>query len=182
MKQVALILGVLVAGVAWSAPARAKNTYPPLIPNGDVNECDNCHIDINESRTFTWFGADVLLTADSWLDPIPDWSRVWMLDSDRDGQTNGAELGDPCGEWEKGDTPSYEDVSLPGDELSMLEAPPDDICTVGDSGETGDSAGPELADPAPSCLYSVLGARGSAALWLFGAAWLVLRRHREERS
>ena len=134
-------------------------------------------MDINESRTFTWFGVDILLTADSWLDPYPAWDRVYGLDSDGDGQTNGQELGDPCGVWSSGESPSYEDASHPGDAESLVEAPPQDQCSADDTGDTADTDVPGV-EPTESCLYSTVGSRGSAAAWLAGMFWLCARRRR----
>ena len=50
-------------------------------------------------------------------------SKMWTLDfckkdSDGDGLTNGDELGDPCCEWNLGDTPRSKNVSHPGDKNS----------------------------------------------------------------
>ena len=71
--------------------------------------------------TRTAFGNDVRSTLSGGL---PDWSALYALDSDGDGQSNGEELGDPCGDWTFGDTPARQtDISAPGDSDDLSADP-----------------------------------------------------------
>ena len=166
----------LLLGLVLLPEAQARVTYPQDIPNGVSYDCDTCHTDV---PALNWFGADVLLSYDETQKVI--WQNFYDLDSDRDGQTNGVELGDPCGEWVRGDTPYSEDVSNPADAESTLDSPdipdcPDPI--LDDTGEPGDTGGESLVE---SCMYSTAGsgAPRSGPWWLPAALTvLVLRRRR----
>jgi hypothetical protein len=54
------------------------------------------------------FGTDFIIAHDIWT------KELCAMDSDKDGMTNGEELGDPCCEWKMGDTPKHLVVSHPG--------------------------------------------------------------------
>ncbi len=51
------------------------------------------------------------------------WNHTFCcMDADKDGQTNGLELGDPCCVWSVNATPAYAtDISHPGDAASMTK-------------------------------------------------------------
>jgi len=157
--------------VVPNAPART--TYTNHIPNGGEFGCDICHL---EEPWLDPFGVDVGLTV-----PLGnvDWELVWSLDSDGDGQSNGFELGDPCGDWARnGPDPERDnDLSDPSDPEDVV---PDDVpvpdCGVGDdddsaTGDDDDSGGG--GDPEP-CGYSLAGGERAGLAAGFGACLLLL--------
>lgn len=101
--------------VASSTDAQAFGYYsddlPSAVPQGE--KCVTCHIDPAGRGTRNDFGDDVAY----YFNGGPYWPSLFALDSDRDGYTNGQELGDPAGTWSPGD-PFRTYVSAPGDELS----------------------------------------------------------------
>jgi len=157
--------------VAWStvqpgSPAHARTTWTDKVPNNAVHACSTCHL---EEPDLNWFGADVYL---SYRDTREfEWPALFAGDSDRDGWTNGEELGDPCGTWAPGGSPPLDVVSNPGDAESVLPAEPALICADTGNADTGPVTG-----GGDSCLYSVTGpGTGSLAL-LLAALALALRR------
>lgn len=82
------------------------------IPNGRSHTCDSCHGAASLlPRDLTPFGADVNRTLSG--DNV-DWSQLWNLDSDGDGLSNGLELGDPSGQWRRGEADPDAPTSNPG--------------------------------------------------------------------
>lgn len=67
--------------------------YVSQIPNGYVNRCANCHIDINGGGNRNPFGLAFAAEGNTWT------AALASADTDGDGFTNGAELQDPLGEW-----------------------------------------------------------------------------------
>lgn len=108
----------LTPSTAWALRGVASE-----VPNADNPElqrlgqpCIICHTSVIGDGTFNRFGAD--------LEDIRDWSVLFDMDSDGDGQTNGFELGDPDGLWTRGSTPERtENLSFPGDSSSISDAP-----------------------------------------------------------
>jgi hypothetical protein len=163
---------VLIGLIAPTAAAR--NAFSTDVPNGETFDCASCHIDMNLALNLTWFGVDVALTYDDYTDPKVRWEHLVHLDSDEDGQTNGEELGDPCGVWLKGDDPLYEEISNPGDDQSLLADVPAYECD--DPSDDDDSAGDDDG-PVTSCVYSVGGGVTAGwPVWLL-VALLAVRRH-----
>jgi len=122
--------------------ARATSLMQAEIPNVP-NACNTCHSDGGGS-TLNAFGLDVWVTRDRAIGApvVVRWSQIWNVDSDGDGQTNGMELGDPCGVWAAGDVaPRVDDVSEPSDESSSSSNPISG-CPDGESP-------PDEADPRP---------------------------------
>ncbi len=174
------ILGALLVGLAVAPRARAMVTYRSHVPNGYVYDCYTCHEE--DIPQLNWFGVDLALASE---DESIDWSRVWWIDSDGDGLTNGQELGDPCGVWDGSADPEITDesrLSNPGD-ASDISGDPAEPCGV-------DTGAPEVEDDADSeaeaggCLYSTLGrSRTPGGLALLGVMGVVLvgRRRRGGR-
>lgn len=103
------LLGLLAAAlVAVSGTeARAVPTNVNRIPNGIQFDCLNCHRDLNGGPRNAFMGMDFEINEQRW-------AMIFDLDSDGDGQTNGEELGDPCGVWPKRRTPTRTtDISNP---------------------------------------------------------------------
>jgi hypothetical protein len=176
-----LLLGLAV--VLFPAGAGARNLFSTEIPNGESQDCGACHINIDTALNLTWFGVDVALTYEDYTNPKPIWPSIYALDSDADGQTNGEELGDPCGDWAYGEDATFEETSNPGDALSVLEELPFYECTAGsdddDSSATDDddsSAQPADDDEITSCLYSVAGEHSATWPLYLLVLWLLSRR------
>lgn len=112
--------------------AHAKSAYVAYIPNGNVKTCNNCHPNGN-TAALTLFGEDALTQSGK---PSTDWwPALQDLDSDQDGQTNGQELGDPCGDWLIGlDPPRTTSISNPGDAASVSADPDTPSCGGGGAG------------------------------------------------
>ncbi len=176
-----LLLGLVV--VLHPAGAGARNLFSTEIPNGAEHDCGACHINIDTALNLTWFGVDVALTYEDYTNPRPIWPSVYALDSDADGQTNGEELGDPCGEWAYGEDATFDETSNPGDALSFLEEPPVYECTAGSddddsSSDDDDDSSAQLAgdDAITSCLYSVAGEHSATWPVYLLVLWLLARR------
>lgn len=133
---------VVVLSMCAAVDARATSLMQAEIPNVP-NACNTCHADGGGSD-LNAFGLDVWVTRDRAIGApvVVRWSQIWNVDSDGDGQTNGMELGDPCGVWIVGDVaPRVDDVSEPSDESSS-SIDPLSGCPDGESP-------PEEADPRP---------------------------------
>ncbi len=89
-------------GFALALPqAHARSCRVNLLPHGAKFQCSTCHTTpTGGPRNF--FGKDVeLVVARNGCEEF--WGRTLAgMDSDSDGMTNGQELQDPSGEWEKG--------------------------------------------------------------------------------
>ena len=116
MKRIiscALALSLVVLTVPSQVDARPHR--PAQIPNGTVNNCQNCHMSVFGGDARNPFGltieADFLSGFDVAWGP-----ELAAIDSDGDGFTNGEELGDPEGTWVEGDpNPEVDEVFFPGD-------------------------------------------------------------------
>ena len=135
------LLGVvfsLWAFVLFNDRLEARNCRPNLIPNGGVNRCANCHTNPRGGGRRTPFGQDVRdvvngsSCAEFWE------AELAALDSDGDGRTNGEELLDPLGRWERGEPQPGDDsrVTNPGVEDSPPPPPPTEFIR-GDSNSSG---------------------------------------------
>lgn len=132
--------------VALAGSADARPNFPGFIPNGTVVSCGGCHVSAAGGGPRNSFGMDVesRLSGGS-----PDWAQVVDLDSDNDGQTNGEELGDPCGTWMVGQVaPRTTDISQPGDSTSTSADPSNPSCDGPDAGMP-DMAAPDMSSTAP---------------------------------
>ncbi len=106
----------LVICMAWTAGAEARRSYLGDIPNGSQARCAACHLD-GGSGPRNAFG-------DSYTAAGGAWSALYALDSDGDGESNGLELGDPCGVWVPGSAPARGDMlSNPGLASSTSSVP-----------------------------------------------------------
>ena len=115
----ALLLGGLVAG---QAEGRGKRLTQ--LPNGGVVGCNTCHIGGGGSPRNP-FGLEIqanFLTVSGSAGDVVWGPELAALDSDGDGVSNGAELGDPDGIWVVGD-PDPANPFAPGDPESTPPLP-----------------------------------------------------------
>ena len=118
------LLLLAVGATSEARPFRVNN-----IPNGSKFSCLNCHADTKASSN-TDFGSD----ARNYLIPVGtvstqqvEWGPLCPLDSDRDGWTNGQELGDPNCIWKAGDANPKGTLTNPG----VFESAPPPVCGSG---------------------------------------------------
>lgn len=102
--------------VAFTLFAYALDYRVEEIPNGGVHECNYCHFPEGEGGPLTSFGKQV--DRNGITNFRVDWSKLYNLDADGDGFTNGEEMGDPNGEWRIGDPdPDWDgEITKPWDE------------------------------------------------------------------
>jgi hypothetical protein len=121
--------------VAWLLPltftlaAEARPFRVNDIPNGSKFGCLNCHGDTKASYN-TDFGSDArfyLIPVGEVTKQHVDWTPLCKLDSDRDGWTNGVELGDPDCVWKLGDPDPKGFLFNPG----VFESAPAPVCGSG---------------------------------------------------
>lgn len=128
MRRVVTSISICAA-LLYVAPATARDHRVPQIPHGDSYGCTSCHVGAAGGGVFTPFGSDTImaLVGDAHVSERDvDWAQLYDRDSDRDGFTNGEELGDPDGQWQLGDRDPIGRHYNPGD--------PDDhpLATCGD--------------------------------------------------
>lgn len=130
---------VTVACIAFAPAALAHNSYVNDIPNGSKFRCETCHLELGNYAQFNAFG-NAFRTQIRLTDPpstAAAWAAQFDLDADGDGQSNGEELGDPCGVFSNGAAAARStDISHPGDFQSTTANPfgPDtDADEVGDA-------------------------------------------------
>jgi hypothetical protein len=137
---------LLLAAGALLVPslAAASPSFMNFIPNGTAIGCAGCHT--NQPAT-NRFGDDVRARL---VGGNPSWPMLWMLDSDGDGQTNGQELGDPCGVWRSGQpAPRTTNISNPGGAGSMTPTPNEPPCGAPDAGLRDTGLRPDTGAGAP---------------------------------
>lgn len=127
MNAVYLIVVSLVFAQCCGRP-----TYPVELPNGNAYirpdsglACPNLgHFGCGVGRyTLNHFAYDFENAGYKWT------KEFCETDSDGDGVTNGAELGDPCCVYSAGDTPArLTDLSYPGDPYSTPKAEVNRVC------------------------------------------------------
>ncbi len=154
LRSFGLLLGLAALTSANTASARPFRVND--IPNGTKYGCLNCHGD-NQASYNTDFGGDARLFL---VGPVSvqnqnvDWAPLCPIDSDRDGWTNGHELGDPDCTWAKGDPDPKVFVYNPGNpdlhpppvcgsgKLEAGENCDGDLYVVNDCAEAGAGEGP----------------------------------------
>ena len=80
-----------------ATPAFARSGRQNLLPHGNSLQCAACHTEPN--RGITNFGFDSYAVL---RNGAIDWAALSAMDSDKDGYSNGVELGDPNGNWRPG--------------------------------------------------------------------------------
>lgn len=133
---------LLVAGAA-----EASANFPGQLPNGTKNSCNTCHGTSAAAGNYNAFGQ--ALSAFSGQGVAQRWTQVYDKDSDGDGVTNGAELGDPCGVWVQGSPPvRATDITNPG--VKDATADPELECDDPGGGSSGGGNPTGGATPPPS--------------------------------
>jgi hypothetical protein len=105
-RQAALPLGMLILCLTTDAGARPFRA--DQIPNGrvaPVNGCGNCHVNPNGGGARNLFGQQVetgFLSVPGSTGNVLWGPALAGLDADGDGRTNGTELLDPPGAWDRG--------------------------------------------------------------------------------
>ena len=120
MKRATIAALALVVLISLTVPVSSKFPFPSKLPNGSKWGCTTCHVNSQGGAPWNAFGEQVRanLTGGE-----PDWSKIYNLDADGDGASNGLELGDPDGTWKSGDAqPGDPDqITHPGDPESKPE-------------------------------------------------------------
>jgi hypothetical protein len=180
MRTRLLASAIALMVLSLSRGAAAREGFPDYIPNGS---CFSCHPggappDLNDFGT----AVQAIDTTDSatW------WGKLYKQDADGDGQTNGEELGDPCGTWKPGQAPMSDDVSDPGSSADLLGDPVkcggSSVTTSGGGTSTGGTATPPKKNNLPGLGRPTVptGVCGNATIApsshtsAFGAAWLAV--------
>lgn len=103
-----MTLRILLAALFWGGvvaeEAAARSKRVRQVPNGSAASCNTCHT-AGGGSPLNPFGLETLnfLTSAGAAGDVIWGPALAALDSDGDGATNGAELGDPDGTWVVGD-------------------------------------------------------------------------------
>ena len=123
-----LLVGVLFLGGLVAEEATARGKRVSQIPNGAAFSCNACHT-AGGGTPRNAFGLELetnFLTAAGAAGDVIWGPELAALDSDGDGVSNGAELGDPEGTWVAGDDNPEGEAFHPGDPESTPPLPPPD--------------------------------------------------------
>ena len=157
---------VLACSLAFLGLTREASAVPgnvESIPNGQENSCLNCH------NTLAGGSNNLAAMGEAYQNAAGSWSALANLDSDSDGQTNGQELGDPCGVWQSGLTPTRTaSISNPSDPNDTSADPGSTANCPADSPLTGsveDGGGCRSVRPNGDGLTFALLALGLAGMW-----------------
>lgn len=110
---------MVFAGCLIAVPVEARTHRVPQIPHGNSFGCTSCHQTAGGGGNFTPFGTSTigaLVGTGTTTNLDVDWAKIYNIDSDRDGFTNGEELGDPNGTWKVGDPDPPGVFYHPGDD------------------------------------------------------------------
>jgi hypothetical protein len=127
-----LTLFVAMFGLLWSQQGSARQFNVAQLPNGSRFGCANCHVSLDGFGPRNGFGREVAEHLDEFGDLLWD-PNLAVLDSDGDGRTNGQELQDPNGQWQRNTSNPgvFALVSNPGDvarRLPLLSARTAAVC------------------------------------------------------
>jgi hypothetical protein len=106
-------VGLTVGIVFWAGPAASRPQFLELVPT--PFQCGTCHDDPDNRQFRNSFGIDFATQHTVWATDNDPTDGVCPLDSDRDGLTNGQELGDPNCLWRRGDPLPDFDATHPGE-------------------------------------------------------------------
>ena len=149
--RAAFVLGV-TCFLGFTTFAEARPPFRERIPNGFVvppgrtTECQNCHANPGGGAPWNAFGDQIRDQGPGG----PNWEDLYFLDADGDGQTNGEELGDPCGTWMVGDVPPRTaGLGAAGDDMVLANDPNTPACDQPDAGMPMDGGMVDAGAPAP---------------------------------
>ena len=123
-----LLVGALFLGGLVAEEVTARGKRVSQIPNGAAFSCNACHT-AGGGTPRNAFGLELetnFLTAAGAAGDVIWGPELAALDSDGDGVSNGAELGDPDGTWVAGDANPSGEAFHPGDPESTPPLPPPD--------------------------------------------------------
>jgi len=109
------IVTLTLLSCALAAPAQARDGRQNSVPHGSDFGCDICHT--GAGNGLNDFGFDSFQYTSG---TTVNWGQLSQLDSDRDGYSNGEELGDPTGSWRTGQGDPAGEYSHPGDRSDGL--------------------------------------------------------------
>ncbi len=102
-----------------------------VIPPGATRDCQNCHVNEGGGAPWNDFGDQIRSQGAGG----PNWEDLYFLDADGDGQTNGQELGDPCGTWVVAEVPPRTvGLGAAGDDMVQASDPDTPACDDPDAG------------------------------------------------
>jgi len=138
-RSIAVLIAAIGFVAALSSTADARPERPLQVPNGLTFNCILCHTDAVGNGPVNDFGGQILAMG---LDDNANvaqkkvvWSKIYNLDADGDGFTNGEELGDPDGTWLPGDPdPATDNIAAPADAEDFPTGMPRGIDTTMDEG------------------------------------------------
>ncbi len=135
-EMVPLLAAAVLCGGLLAEEAAARGKRVAQVPNGSAFSCNTCHTRGGGSP-LNPFGIEIaanFLTTAGAAGDVRWGPELAALDSDGDGASNGAELGDPQGAWAAGDSGSEgEDQAMvfnPGDQASTPPAPVQETTVV----------------------------------------------------
>ncbi len=127
-----LLVAVLFLGGVVVDEAAARSKRVRQVPNGATFSCNACHV-AGGGSPLNPFGLEIatnFLTAAGPAGDVVWGAELAALDSDGDGASNGAELGDPDGTWAAGDANPESEVFHPGDPASTPPPEPEDTAVA----------------------------------------------------
>lgn len=152
-RLTALTLATMACVLSLASTALGRDPFCKNIPNGGLN-CENCHPG-GVNTNLNVFGQSLIdlgLCDVNGIEtkPAAEWWAVLVNeDPDGDGQSNGAELGDPCGDWKMNATPARTTgISEPGNNASTAPDPGPACAGAGGSGSgpgTGGAGGSPMS-------------------------------------
>lgn len=115
MGRIHTIVTFALLSCCLAVPAEARSGRQNSVPHGSDLGCDVCHT--GAGNGLNDFGFDSFqYTSGSTV----NWAELSQLDSDRDGYSNGEELGDPTGSWRPGQADPGGSYTHPGDRTDGL--------------------------------------------------------------
>lgn len=110
---------LVLVTLGFASSAAAIDEWVAFIPNGTQFDCRTCH-NSDSGGARNPFGNQF----DAAGSNASSWAAIFDDDADGDGQTNGEELGDPCGLFSSGGTPARTtQISHPANPSSTSATP-----------------------------------------------------------
>ncbi|MYA24291.1 MAG: hypothetical protein F4Z30_16610 [Gemmatimonadetes bacterium] len=141
-----LLVAVLFLGGVIADEATARSKRVRQVPNGSAASCNTCHT-AGGGSPLNPFGLEIVTNFLTAAGPAGDviWGpELADLDSDGDGASNGAELGDPEGTWMVGDPdPTGDDDGEEDDHGEEEDPEEEEDHTHGEEDDHGEEEDPE---------------------------------------